>query len=89
MQQDYCSMGRYCGRHGKLRQVRREEGKNDHPNYTMKKTKKKLRTYRVWTEQINQMVWDVRAENEEDAKQKAERKWRREVYPSVGYIQPA
>jgi hypothetical protein len=55
----------------------------------MKKTKKKLRTYRVWTEQINQMVWDVRAENEEDAKQKAERKWRREVYPSVGYIQPA
>lgn len=55
----------------------------------MKKPKPKNRKFRVWTEQINQMIWDVTATNEEEAKEKAVRKWRREMVPRIGYIQPA
>lgn len=53
------------------------------------KKPKQLRKFRVWTEQINQMVWDVTAETEMEAKEKALRQWMKEIRPSVGYIQPA
>lgn len=53
------------------------------------KTKKKLRKFRVWTEQVNQEIWDVMATDEEDAKEKAFRKFRKEVYPRISYVQPA
>lgn len=51
--------------------------------------KAKNRKFRVWTEQINEMVWDVAAENEEEAKEKIRRKWSREVRVNVSYVQPA
>jgi hypothetical protein len=34
--------------------------------------------YRVWVEQVNQTYVDVRAADEEDAREKGYRKWRRE-----------
>lgn len=55
----------------------------------MKTKKAKQRKFRVWTEQVNQMVWDVTAKDEEEAKEKAFRKWRREIYPNTSYVQPA
>ena len=38
----------------------------------------KLSTYRVWLEQVNQTYVDVRATDEDDARKKGYRKWRRE-----------
>lgn len=55
----------------------------------MKKTKTKNRKFRVWSGQINQMVWNVTAKNEEEARQKAFRKWRREIFPDTSYVEPA
>jgi len=40
--------------------------------------KKKLETYRVWVSQVNATYLDVKASDEEDAKEKGYRKWKRE-----------
>lgn len=37
---------------------------------------KQVKTYRLWTEQVNQMVWTVKARNLEEAQRKVERMWR-------------
>jgi hypothetical protein len=60
----------------------------------LKKKQKAVRlsTYRVWLEQVNQTYVDVRALDEEDARDKGYRKWRREYagtsISSVQLIEP-
>lgn len=50
--------------------------------------KAKQGTYRVWVEQVNQTYVDVVARNEEDAKEKGYRKWRREDgHSRVSYVE--
>ena len=52
------------------------------------KKKAKQATYRVWIEQVNQTYVDVDARNEEEAREKGYRKWRREDgHSRVSYIQ--
>ena len=38
-----------------------------------------MKTYRVWTEQINADMIDVKADSEEEAQAKAIRYWRRSI----------
>jgi len=40
--------------------------------------KKILRNYRVWFDQVNQTMFDVKAVSEEDAIKKARREWKNE-----------
>lgn len=51
-----------------------------------KKTKQE--TYRVWIEQVNQTYLDVVAQNEDEAKEKGYRKWRREDgHSCISYVE--
>jgi hypothetical protein len=53
-----------------------------------RKARAKLKTYRVWIDQINQTYIDVKATNTVDAQDKACRKWRREeAFPNVSDTQ--
>ncbi len=46
------------------------------------KTKKPLKTYRVWVDQVNQSMFEVRAKSPEEAREKGSRKWMREYADS-------
>lgn len=48
--------------------------------------KPKRRRYRVWIEQINQDIVEVLATDSHDARIKAERKWRKETYPTATQV---
>jgi len=56
-----------------------------HPDQTpiIMSTKK----YRVWIEQINQTVVEVRAKDRNEAVEKALRKWKRETSGSAKYVE--
>jgi len=43
--------------------------------------------YRVWIEQINQTVVEVRAKDRNEAVEKALRKWKRETSGSAKYVE--
>lgn len=45
--------------------------------------KVKQENYKVWIEQVNQTCIEVKAINEEDAKNKAYRKWRKDEANSI------
>jgi len=51
-------------------------------------SKQKCKKFRVWTEQINQMNFVVSATTEQEALQKAERIWKRNVRARATYVQP-
>lgn len=45
-------------------------------------------TYRVWVNQVNQVMVEVRARTEEEAAEKGYAKWRREqAHSTVGYVE--
>ena len=43
------------------------------------KKNKKLKTYRVYISQVNQTYFEVKAENEHEAKEKGYAKWKKNV----------
>lgn len=46
--------------------------------------------FRVWIEQVNQTMVEISAKDENEAREKGYRKWRREAGHSyVNYIEPA
>lgn len=51
--------------------------------------KPKRRRYQVWIDQINQDIVEVLATDEHDAREKAEKKWRRETYPTATQVRLA
>ena len=46
-----------------------------------------MKKYRVWIEQVNATYIDVKARSEEDAKNKALFRWRKEAWPETSDIQ--
>ena len=54
-----------------------------------KRPRAKLPLWRVWIEQVNHTYVDVRAEDQDGARERAERKWRREfVCARIAYVRP-
>ena len=45
------------------------------------------RPFRVWVEQVNEMMIEVEAASGDEALCKAERQWRRHTSPRVGYAE--
>ena len=47
----------------------------------------KMQEYNVWIEQINQTRYHVKANNKEEAIKKAEKLWKKEIYPMVADVE--
>jgi len=53
----------------------------------MKTKPKAQKSFRVWIEQVNRIVIDVKAGDAKEAAEKARRKWKREqAHPRVGDV---